>query len=75
MFNKSVRDFSSILENFPKAISEHRCFIQWQESSQAGEWRALMRSIEDEGRIVRVHVFVVNIYTDPKKARPRMSPD
>jgi len=71
MFNKSVRDFSSILENLPKAISEHRCFIQWQETAQAGEWRALMRSIEDEGRTVTVHVFAVNIYTDTKKAGPR----
>jgi hypothetical protein len=72
MFNKGVKDFSSILENLPKAISEHRCFMQWRECTQAGEWRALMPSIEDEGRTVTVHVFAINIYTGTKKAEPRV---
>lgn len=68
MFNKGVKNFSAILETFPKAIWEHRCFIQWCECRHSGEWRALMRSIEDEGRTVMVHVFAINIYTDAKKA-------
>jgi hypothetical protein len=72
MFNKMVKDFSSVLENLPKAISEHRCFIRWLDCDQAGEWRASMRSIEDEGRTLTVHVFAINIYTDTKKAGPKV---
>jgi hypothetical protein len=72
MFNKGVNDFSSILETLPKAVSEHRCFIRWLECDQPGEWRASMRSIEDEGRTVTVHVFAINIYTGTKKAGPRV---
>lgn len=72
MFNKSVKDFSSILKNLPKAISEHRCFIHWQETTEAGEWRAFMRSIEDEGRTVIVHVFAINIFDETKRASSKV---
>lgn len=68
IFNKSVKDFSSILENLPKTISEHRCFVRSLPCEHAGEWHVLMRSIEDEGRLVTVHIFAINIYTPPKKA-------
>lgn len=68
MFNKTVKDFSSILANFPEAASKHHCFIQWQEAEHAGEWRALMRSIEDEGRTVTVHIFAINIFNEKKAA-------
>jgi hypothetical protein len=74
VFNKTVKEFSSILEILPKAISEHRCFVRRLECEHSGEWRVLMRSIEDEGRTVTVHVFAINIYTDTKKAGPRARP-
>jgi len=72
VFNKTVKEFSLILENLPKAISEHQCFVRRLECEHSGEWRMLMRSIEDEGRTVTVHVFAINIYTDKKKTRPKV---
>lgn len=72
VFNKKVREFSKILEGLPKAIAEHRCFIRSLECPHAGEWRVLMRSIEDEGRLVTVHVFAINIYTEAKKSSPKV---
>lgn len=64
IFNKTVSSFSTILENLPKAISEHQCFIRSLDCEQAGEWRVLMRSTEDEGRLVTIHVFAINIFTN-----------
>ncbi len=72
MFNKSVKEFSGILENLPKTIETHRCFIRWQETAQVGEWQALMHSIEDEGRTVIVHIFAVNIFHETKKTSPKV---
>jgi hypothetical protein len=31
--------------------------------SEGGEWRAVIRSKEDDARLVHVHIFLLNIYS------------
>lgn len=71
VFNKTVREFSTIITSLPAAIAEHHCFVRWLSCEQAGEWRAQMRSIEDEGRQVTVHIFAINIFTEIKREAPK----
>lgn len=62
VFNLRVRKFSQILEAVPETIKDHRLFVSNLPLEETGEWRVKMRSEEDEGRRVIVHVFVFNLY-------------
>ena len=67
LFNSKNRNFSKILESLPDTMRNHPLFIRDLQCDEtgAGEWRVQMRSKEDEGRRVTVHVFVFNLYQDP----------
>ena len=65
MFNTRNRNFSKILSGVPDAIRGHGLYVRDLPCEEAGEWRVLMRSEEDEGRRVTVHVFLFNLYADP----------
>ena len=62
VFNSSNKNFSKILETLPDTVRDHPLFVNNLPCEEAGEWRVLMRSGEDEGRRVSVHVFVFNLY-------------
>ena len=64
MFNTRNRNFSRILPTIPEALRSHALFVRELPCEEAGEWRVLMRSREDEGRRVTVHVFLFNLYED-----------
>jgi len=68
LFNSKNRNFSKILEALPDAMRGHFLFVRDLPCDETGEWRVQMRSKEDEGRRVIVHVFVFNLYQAP---RPR----
>ncbi len=72
IFNKQVKGFSTVLEKLPAAVRSHLLFIREMDCSEHGEWRMLMRSAEDEGRRVTLHIFAFNIYSD--KLERRVSP-
>ena len=62
LFNKRNRNFSKIVQAVPDALRGHALFVRNLPCEEAGEWRVLMRSEEDEGRRVTVHVFLFNLY-------------
>ena len=61
VFNSKNKNFSQILEVLPETVSKHRLFVRSLPCKEAGEWRVQMRSEEDEGRRVTVHIFVFNL--------------
>ena len=62
VFNSNNKNFSKILETLPDTVRNHPLFIDNLPYEETGEWRVLMRSEEDEGRRVTVHVFVFDLY-------------
>jgi len=64
VFNKHNAKFSEVLEKIPDALQSHLHFLKDMDHSPAGEWRYLFRSMEDEARLVTVHVFAFNLYVD-----------
>ena len=66
IFNTKNKNFSKIVESMPEILHAHPLFLRALPYSEAGEWRVLMRSREDEGRRVMVHVFVFNLYQTPE---------
>ena len=69
VFNSKNRDFSKILEVLPGTVRDHRLFVRDLPCEETGEWRVQMRSEEDEGRRVTVHVFVFDLYQDASWSR------
>lgn len=62
IFNKHNARFSELLEKVPEVIRAHPHFRSSLQSSGSGEWRFLMTSLEDEGRLVHVHVYLFNLF-------------
>lgn len=62
VFNKRNAKFSGILESVPGVFESHPRFKRLREAKGLGEWQFDMTSREDEGRQVRVHVFVFNLF-------------
>ena len=71
VFNTRNRNFSKILPAIPDAIGGHALFVRDLPCEETGEWRVLMRSEEDEGRRVTVHVFLFDLYEDPDTGKGR----
>lgn len=62
IFNKDNAKFTSILESIPAAFTSHRLYKRHSDIHEQGEWQFDMTSAKDEGRQVRVHVFVFNLF-------------
>lgn len=62
MFNSKNKNFSKILEVLLDTVESHSLFIRDLSCEETGEWRVQMRSKEDEGRRVTVHIFVFDLY-------------
>lgn len=62
VFNKHNAKFSGILESVPGVFEAHPRFKRLRGAEGLGEWQFDMTSREDEGRQVRVHVFVFNLF-------------
>ena len=60
--NKQNAKFSGILESVPGVFEAHPRFKRLRGAEGPGEWQFDMTSREDEGRQVRVHVFVFNLF-------------
>ncbi len=62
VFNKHNAKFSAVLERIPSLFESHEKFREMLLPGNRGEWQFRMASQEDEGRVIRVHVFVFNLY-------------
>lgn len=67
IFNTKNKDFSRILKELPVTLNDHKLFIQDLKCDEHGEWSVQMRSLEDAGRRVKVHVFIFNLYNHSSK--------
>ena len=65
VFNSRNRNFSQLLQAVPGALKSHPLYVADLASTEPGEWRVRMRSKEDEGRRVIVHVFLFDLYQKP----------
>jgi len=74
LFNKHNSGFSSILGSIPEVLQAHEGYRKTLLAGADGEWQFSMTSREDEGRIVRVHVFAFDIY-DGQAAQQARQPD
>ena len=62
IFNKHNARFSELLTKVSELLKKHGRFRSELQSSGEGEWRFSMTSLEDEGRIICVHVYLFNLY-------------
>jgi hypothetical protein len=63
LFDKDVAGFSDLLAKVQPAAETHSRFMKTAKASPQGEWRFLLRSKDDDARLVHVHVFLLNIYS------------
>ncbi|GIW81687.1 MAG: hypothetical protein KatS3mg105_3494 [Gemmatales bacterium] len=71
VFNKDVAGFSAIQGKAPQVLSQHPKCIRQLDAEQAGKWRFLFRSTDDEERHVAVHVFLFNVFVAADQRQPR----
>lgn len=73
IFNKSISGFSDIIAKAAEQLESHSRFARMVSSNpEVGEWRAAIRSKDDDARQVQTHVFLFNLYT-ARKARSKSS--
>jgi hypothetical protein len=68
LFNKDVAGFAGVQQTISQALPQHKFFLRGKETRQAGEWRLVFRSREDEAREIIVHVFCFNLFVAPERA-------
>lgn len=69
VFNKHVSGFSALQEKLPEILKSHPNFIQPIPINEAGEWRFVFRSMDDEDRHITVHVFLFNLFVPSKSPK------
>lgn len=62
IFNKEVAGFAELLNKVPETLVKHRFLVKDFGQQGEGEWRYVLRSAEDEGRRITVHVFLFNLF-------------
>ena len=62
VFNSKNKNFTKILKELLGTLNDHSLFVSDLPCNERGEWRVVMRSAEDEGRRVTVHVFVFDLF-------------
>lgn len=74
IFNKTVSGFSEIIGKAAEELKAHSRFARMVTSNpDTGEWRAIIRSKDDDARQVHAHVFLFNLYTAGKAAKSKSS--
>lgn len=62
LFNKHNSGLSGIQETVSDTFARHARFMKQVPSSETGEWRFFLRSLEDDARLIHCHVFLFNLY-------------
>ncbi len=65
-FNKTVAGFKAIQDKMEPALADHPNYIRPLPVDKAGEWRFKIRSTEDAGREINVHVFLFDLFVKPE---------
>lgn len=72
IFNKHVARFSDILEKTPPTLESHPRYMKTVGAgSDTGEWRIIVRSKDDDARLIHVHVFLFNLYFGATKQKTK----
>ncbi len=66
VWNKAVKDFTKLRESIPQHIGEHGRLVKTLDAGQPGEWRGAFRAGGDDGREIVVHMFLVDLGTQPE---------
>jgi hypothetical protein len=70
IFNKHVAGFSDILDKARPILESHPRYMKTVSGdSDTGEWRIVVRSKDDDARLIHVHVFMFNLYCAATKRR------
>src|SRR6476660_3758118 len=72
IFNKHVARFSDLLEKTHPTLESHPRYMKTiGVGSDTGEWRIIVRSKDDDARLIHVHVFVFNLYFGDTKQKTK----
>jgi len=71
IFNKDTAGFTDLLAKVPEAIRAHHRFMKMTDDSAQGEWRCVVRSKDDDARLIHIAVFVFNLYVGESKREPQ----
>lgn len=67
IYNKHNSQFSEIIKQIPDVFKEHPRFAKEQSSDQAGEWRFVLRSKNDDARLIYCHIFAFDLFVEKEK--------
>lgn len=70
LLNKGVKGFKALQEAMPEALANHARFHRHITSGHAGEWRAGFRAIDDDARLIVIHVFLVDLFSEEGGGSP-----
>lgn len=70
-FNKDVGGFAALQHKLPEVLKAHANIVRPISTNEAGEWRFVFRSGDDEDRHITVHVFLFNLYHTEKAREPK----
>jgi len=66
LFNKHNRGLTSIQEAVSDTFRHHPRHMKHDTVSETGEWRFVLRSHEDDARLIHCHVFLFNLFVEGK---------
>jgi hypothetical protein len=67
LFNKHNRGLTSIQQTISDAFPSHPRYVKNVAVSEMGESRVILRSNEDDSRLIHCHVFLFNLFVEKKK--------
>lgn len=62
LYNKHNKGFADIQAQIPAVMIRHPRFMKPADLPHAGEWRFILRSKDDDARLVHCHVFAFNLF-------------
>jgi hypothetical protein len=66
IFNKAAAGFTSLLPKTQEALNSHARFVRIEKVADQGEWICVFKSKDDDSLLVRVCVFLFNLYVAPQ---------
>ena len=69
VFNKHNANFSDILFKIPEVFKNHLKKMKDIVVPEAGEWRFVFRSQDDDNRLLYIHVFAFNLYVKSQETQ------
>jgi len=69
IFNKDVAGFTELLQKVRPTLESHIRIMKVSSDNGQAEWSCVFRSLDDDTRLVHVHIFVFNIFTSGKRKK------